>query len=184
MENKKKKTLIIALVVCLVVAIACAIGAIVIKKTATPATPGAKLGFVTLPDGSNVTNIKRDYKKSSSSSIKGAPDIYVKAALLKKVHDNSNEKVEMTKFELVKTYDAFRIYDIEATSGGDNVKLILCVYVDDNKAIIGMNDEYKTSSERADLITKYIKYFDDHYEELVKNANKDDVEKDYILYKK
>lgn len=185
MDNKKKKALIIALAACLVVAIACAIGAVVIKKTSAPAKPGAKLEFVTLPDGTNVTKIKKEYEKLESSSVKGAPDTYIKAAFLKKVRDAAEKDgndVKIVKFELIKTYDAFRMYDVEGISGKDDVKTIICIYSDNNRAIIGMSDEYKTSSERADLITKFIKYLDDHYEELVKNANKDDIDEGYILY--
>ena len=168
----KKKTLIIALTAfCLAAAIACAVGAVVVKK----ASGGERinnLNFSTLPDGTKINDIEDIYISVKSASIKGTPDTFIKAAYIKKVDRN------IKQFNLIKTYDAFRIYDVVSTDGGK----ILTVCADSDRAIIASSLAYKTSAERASLISSAIEKLDKNYELLLKQAKMDNVKKEDILY--
>ena len=168
----KKKTIIIALAAfCLVAAIACAVGAAVVKK-ASGGTDATSLTFSTLPDGTKISEIKDDYAKVKSASVKGAPDTFVKAAYIKKVDSN------IKQFNLIKTYDAFRIYDAVSADGGK----IITVCANSDKAVIAFSGTYKTNAERANYITRAIEKLDKNYELLLKQANMDNVKKEDTLY--
>lgn len=169
MKDKKKGVIIALAAVCLAAAIACAIGAAVVKKNADSM---GNFQFTTLPDGTDISDIEDVYNSVKSASVKGAPDTFIKAAYIKKVDS------EIEKFNLVKTYDAFRLYDVTNADGG----LILCVYSGNDKALITSSEAYKTADERATLISHAIERLDKNYETLLKLANLDKIPPENILY--
>lgn len=169
MSDKKKKFLIAAAALLLAAAIACAVGAGLIKKSQS-----GKLPFAALPDGTSVSGIEEEYLDLKSASVKTAPDTYIKAAYLIKVAKPG----ELKAFNLIKTYDAFRLYDASSATGGK----ILCVYAQGDRAVIVSHSSYKTSDDRAKLITNAIKKLDSNYELLLKRAKADNIKEENILY--
>ncbi len=169
MKDKKKGIIIALAAFCLAAAIACAVGAVIVKKGADSAKT---FQFTTLPDGTDISDIEGVYNSVKSASVKGAPDTFIKAAYIKKVDSGISE------FNLIKTYDAFRLYDVVSDDAG----VILCVYSGGDKAIITSRDAYKTAKQRAKLISGAIERLDKNYEMLLKQANMDNVKPENILY--
>lgn len=153
----KKKLIVILLIACALIGIGCGITAVVIKSQ-----------NVTAPDGTNLSGIQSEWKKVESANITSAPDTTIKADLLRQFKE-SDTKAEVLKFNRLKVYSDFRIYDLKIDTGKEENYLLVC-YINGKKAIIFFNEQYDTSSDRAKLLSGYIEEFDKSYEKYAKQA--------------
>ena len=174
--NKKKKKLIIALVICLIAAIA-SLSAVLVLKNRTSSTGSIFSIFSktdTAPANSEEALVPRKYKKQyekiTSHGIEANPDLQVRAAVFAymKEHDRS---LKMIEFNLLKTYDAFRIYDMSYYSknynGDQMAHVLLPVYMEGDSALALKAQFYSTADERADTLTAFIQQLDSDYEKTV-----------------
>lgn len=178
-EKKKlsKKAKIIIIIACFVIGAALGTGSYLLFSS-----PGGSLS-VTAKDGTDIKGIEKEWEQAESTNIDGAPDTTVKAAMIRKLK-NAEETTQMRKFNKLKEYDAFRIYDIEATSEEltDVQKVILVVYFKDNGgAVVYFADTYKDSADRAKKLTETIEALDKDYEHYAAEA-RGITEQKQILY--
>ena len=190
MTAKKKKTLIIVLVVCFAVAAGALTGALLLKRSAPAAdskpanqsTAASSGGAQTSAAGEEYVDDahKEEYEKISSTNIKGEPDTKIKATFFEKVK-KATPDAEVESFDLLKTYDAFRIYDtVGTTKENGKENFVLLVYTEKDSAKMVWYEVYKTAEERAEILTNAIKELDADYERLVVECKK--LDNEYILY--
>ena len=188
--QKKQKILIIVLIACVVLAAGGITAAVLLhKKSAAPTTAAqnASSSVQSTTQSGMVPGeqyVKKEYRKEyrtvSSADIKNEPDAKIKAYFYNVTKDASPELV-LKNFDLLKVYEGFRFYDTAGTTDKEGTQhFLLLVYVENGKAVIAHYEEYQDSSERADLLTEYIKELDKDYERYAKYAKSLDGEA--VLY--
>ena len=184
--DKKKKVLIIALIICLIAAVA-SLSTVLILKNKTASSGGkttlsADAGSTDESQGavkSEAELVPEEYKKEyediTSYGIKANPDLQVRAALFAYAKEIDGS-VKFIEFDLLKTYDAFRIYDItyysDNVEGDGKASAILPVYMDGGSALALEGKYYSTAEEKADYLTAYIQKLDSDYEKIVSEFKK------------
>lgn len=168
---KNKKILIVIAIVCLALALGALSAALIIKKNTVS---GQKTTTVSVSSATGEEYVakenREDYKKISSYGIKGEPDSKVKAYFYNKAKSEF-DSFTLYNFDLIKTYDSFRIYDLSTdASGYGKQNHLFAVYINGESAVIMYFDEYDSSEERADMLTDIIKKLDSDYEKLAAEA--------------
>ena len=171
-KMKHKKTLLILAAALLTAALALAVTALVIrqKENAHPAE-------ISVSEESGIActdvpiRIKKAYRKQyaavSSYNIGGVPDENIKKAVFNRLME---ENRSLLRFDLLKTYGAFRLYDVEVQSGETRETCLMTVFAQGDVAVLFQTKPYTSSAQRADALTKQIEAFDNDYMKLVKTA--------------
>ena len=159
---KKRRVLIVSLIVCFSLAVACVIGAVIIKNSSEP-----KDKFSAIWDFAEKN--KKEYANISSYSLRTDADKLIKAGYFKFLKENSPDCV-LESFDLLKAYDSFRVFDVSQSENGKDEKFLLLVYANDESAYIYEKAGYSDYSERADKLTSFIKSLDSSYPEMTAKA--------------
>ena len=165
---KQKKILLILAVAFLVAALVLAVTAVVIRRNSRQ-LPGEQTSIAYQDVHIKINKAyRKQYEAVSSYNIAGIPDENIKKAVFNRFIDKTQTLV---RFDLLKTYGAFRIFDAQTQTAGNQEKCLLVVYAQGDKAVLFQTLAYQTTAQRADALTKQIEAFDKDYTKLVKAAS-------------